>query len=64
MIPTNIRNIKKGILLFVGILGVWLVYWDITDSVNSFLHNNNIPPLLVGAIIIMIVGYFGIKVFR
>lgn len=64
MIPTNIRNIKKGILLFVGILGVWLVYWDVTDAVNAFLHENNIPPLLVGVAIIMIVGYFGIRVFR
>lgn len=58
------KQIKIGILLFIGILGVWLIYWDITDAVNSFLHSHGIPPLLVGISIIILVGAYGIKVFK
>ena len=58
------KRIKAVILLAVGILGVWLIYWDITDTVNAFLHENGIPPLAVGILIVVIVGYLGIKVFK
>ena len=58
-------NTIQGVaLLAFGILGVWLIYWDLTDYVNSALHNLGIPPAVFGLIIIIFVGAFGIKVFK
>jgi Ca2+/H+ antiporter len=58
------KNIKRFFLIVVGIFGMWLIYWDLTESVNTFLKDNGLPPAFIGAIIIIIVGYFGVKVFK
>lgn len=61
MIP---KKIQKYILLAIGIAGLWLIYWDITDNIVTYLHSIGITPFVVGIIIVIIVGFFGIKVFK
>lgn len=51
-------------LILIGGFGVWLIYWDYVDQVNTWLHQNGIPPLLVGILIVAIVGILGYKVIR
>jgi len=53
------------IALFIGILGVWLVYWPIMESIYAW----SLVPLIekaasffVGLIIIIADSYIGIKV--
>ena len=58
-------------LFLFGILGVWLVYWDLSDflttGLNTGLWNtdilvNGLPSICVGILILAIVTVLGIKV--
>ena len=53
------------IALFIGILGVWLVYWPIMESIYAVSWVpliEKINSFVVGIIIIVADSYFGIKV--
>ena len=53
------------IALFVGILGVWLVYWPIMESIYAWSWVpliEKISSFIVGIIIIVADSYFGVKV--
>ncbi len=58
-------------LFLFGILGVWLVYWDISDFLTTGLNTgvwnnailaNGLPSICTGAIIIVIVSILGVNV--
>jgi len=58
--------------VLIGILGVWLAYWDISDflttGINTGVWNteiimNGLPSIIVGIIIIIAdIKLFGVKV--
>jgi len=53
------------IALFVGILGVWLVYWPIMESIYAWSWVpliEKVGSFFVGLIIIIADSYVGIKV--
>lgn len=59
------KSVWFFVALFVGILGVWLVYWPIMESIYAC----SLMPLfakmfsfLVGVVIIAADSYFGVKV--
>lgn len=58
-------------LFLVGILGVWLVYWDLSDFITTGLNTglwdtailaNGLPSICVGILILAVVTVLGIKV--
>ena len=53
------------IALFVGILGVWLVYWPILESIYAVSWTpliEKITTFIIGIMIIIADSYIGIKV--
>ena len=53
------------IALFIGILGVWLVYWPIMESIYAMSWvplTEKICSFFVGIMIIIVDSYIGIKV--
>lgn len=58
-------------LFLLGILGIWLVYWDLSDFITTGLNTglwdiailiNGLPSICVGIFILAIVTVLGIKV--
>ena len=65
------KNILKAGVILLGILGVWLIYWDVakftTTGINTGLWDlailtNGLPSIIVGVIIVIITFYYGVKV--
>jgi len=65
------KNILKAGVILLGILGVWLIYWDVADFMTTGINTglwdlailtNGLPSIIVGAIIVIITFYYGVKV--
>jgi len=60
----KIPQVKWFLIVGFGILGVWLIYWDLTDALNAWLHANGIPPYVAGFFIIALASYLGYEAWK
>jgi len=70
MIPTPIK------LLFItlfGILGVWLIYWDVVDYLTKGLNTGvwdfaiiqqGFPSIFTGFAIVLVCAFLGVRVLK
>ena len=70
MIPKHISLI---LLTLFGVLGVWLLYWDVVDYLTQGFNQgvwdlsiiqNGFPSIFVGFIIVMFCAFMGVRVLR
>lgn len=64
---------KRLAYILVGILGVWLLYWNITEFItlgldtgvwDTTIVTNGLTSIIFGVILILIFYFRGIKVLK
>ena len=61
----NTRHLLKIVAIAIGIFGVWLIYWPLMESWYAASFDPlmaKIESFIFGIIIVIVDGYFGIKV--